>query len=128
MEGTRKETVDLARLVQDIAADADFEAGSRRRSVRLVENQSCTISGVRDLLYSAVENVVRNAAWYTDEGTAAEISLRCATDKNTSHAIVNVRDHGPGVPEEMLAHLFRPFYRVGEARDRRQAIQGSGLP
>ena len=34
---------------------------------------------------------------------------------------------GPGVPAEALAHLFRPFYRVSEARDRQSGGTGLGL-
>jgi two-component system sensor histidine kinase CpxA len=38
-----------------------------------------------------------------------------------------VRDHGAGVPEEALAEIFRPFYRVDEARDREAGGVGLGL-
>ena len=38
-----------------------------------------------------------------------------------------MRDHGPGVPPSELAHLFRPFYRVSEARDRQTGGAGLGL-
>jgi signal transduction histidine kinase len=38
-----------------------------------------------------------------------------------------VRDHGPGVPEEMLRRLFEPFVRVGDARDRASGGYGLGL-
>jgi two-component system sensor histidine kinase CpxA len=38
-----------------------------------------------------------------------------------------VRDHGPGVSEEALAQLFRPFYRVDDARDRQAGGTGLGL-
>jgi two-component system sensor histidine kinase CpxA len=127
MDRTRKELIDLTHLVQDIAADADFEARSRQRSVQLVEQERCTVIGVRDLLRSAVENVVRNAVWYTREGTAVEISLHSLTNRGATQAIVNVRDHGPGVPEEMLLDLFRPFYRAGEVRERQTGGAGLGL-
>jgi signal transduction histidine kinase len=125
MGRTKEEPVDLAGLVRDIAADADFEAGGRNRSVRLVENDACTITGSRDLLRSAIENVVRNAVWYTKEGTAVDLGLHASP--NERHALVTVRDHGPGVPEEALPHLFRPFYRVGEARERQTGGTGLGL-
>jgi two-component system sensor histidine kinase CpxA len=127
MDRTRKELIDLTHLVQYIAADADFEARSRQRSVQLVEQERCTVIGVRDLLRSAVENVVRNAVWYTREGTAVEISLHSLTNRGATQAIVNVRDHGPGVPEEMLLDLFRPFYRAGEVRERQTGGAGLGL-
>jgi two-component system sensor histidine kinase CpxA len=42
-------------------------------------------------------------------------------------ATLTVRDHGPGVPEAELAHIFQPFYRVGEARERSSGGVGLGL-
>ena len=39
--------------------------------------------------------------------------------------VVQVRDHGPGAPEDMLPHLFQPFVRLEEARDR--STGGHGL-
>jgi len=38
-----------------------------------------------------------------------------------------VRDHGPGVPDSDLANIFRPFYRVADARDRQSGGVGLGL-
>jgi two-component system sensor histidine kinase CpxA len=74
-------------------------------------------------LRSGIENVIRNAIRYTAEGTAVEVSL--TTRPNT--AVVTVRDHGPGVPESELQHIFEPFYRVGEARERSSGGVGLGL-
>ena len=38
-----------------------------------------------------------------------------------------IRDHGPGVPEAELVNIFRPFYRVADARDRQSGGTGLGL-
>jgi two-component system sensor histidine kinase CpxA len=40
---------------------------------------------------------------------------------------VAIRDYGPGVPESELVNIFRPFYRVTEARDRQSGGVGLGL-
>ena len=100
--------VDLALLVQEIAADADFEARSRNRKVVVTRADSCLISGFEDLLRSAIENVVRNAVRHTAEATAVEISLEMAGGQ----ARLRVRDHGPGVPDSMLQEIFQPFRRA----------------
>jgi signal transduction histidine kinase len=100
-------TFDLANLVQEVAADADFEARARRRSVVVTAAVECPFSGYEELLRSAVENVVRNAVRYTAEGTAVELALAVSDGR----ARISVRDRGPGVPEHMLARMFQPFQR-----------------
>lgn len=115
--------VDLAELVKDVAADADFEAQANGRFVEVSTADTCEVMGSENLLRSAIENVLRNAVRYTAERTVVEVSL--AT--RNGHAILSVSDHGGGVPEDELSNLFRPFYRVGEARERKTGGIGLGL-
>ncbi|MCA1814922.1 MAG: HAMP domain-containing protein [Acidobacteria bacterium] len=133
---TPRETVDLASLVGEIAADADFEARSQNRSVAVTRCDDCMVRGMSALLRSAVENVVRNAARHAPEGTAVEVSLECPADGGANggsnsqgggFALITVRDRGAGVPEAVLADIFRPFYRVDDARDRESGGTGLGL-
>jgi two-component system sensor histidine kinase CpxA len=42
-------------------------------------------------------------------------------------SIVQIRDHGPGVSEELLSHIFKPFFRVEESRDTNSGGIGLGL-
>ncbi len=131
-DGRKKSDVDLAALVREVAEDADFEAHSTNRSVQVTNVDKCSITGVEELLRSAVENVVRNAIRFTPEGTAVEISLRRQNGQNgqnrlpNNFAVITVRDRGRGVPEEALERIFRPFYRTEDARDR-QSGGGTGL-
>jgi two-component system sensor histidine kinase CpxA len=115
--------VDLAPLVADVVADADFEAQAFGRHVSLVKSTPCTVEGNVTLLRSAIENVVRNAARYTDENTRVDVAL--AT--RNGHALITVQDQGPGVPAESLPKLFLPFYRVDATRDRNTGGVGLGL-
>lgn len=127
ISGHRAARFDLARLVQEVADDADFEAKGRNRSVRVVTLDECDIDGYEDLLRRAIENVVRNAVRHTAEGSAVEMELRRASDNGGSHGHITVRDHGEGVPEEFMANLFKPFYRAGSGRDRDSGRAGLGL-
>ncbi len=123
-----KVRVALGELVEEVAEDADFEARSRNCSVRLVVAEDSTVLGNAELLRSAIENVVRNAVRYTAEGTAVEIGLGYeAGGDGVGQAVVRVRDHGPGVPEEALGKLFRPFYRLDDSRGRKTGGVGLGL-
>ena len=122
-----KKILDLSGLVRAISDDADFEAGSSNRSVKAELSKDIMVSGSEELLGRAIENVIRNAVRYTDEGTGVEISLQLRQSDAAEFAVLTVRDHGPGVPEEALADLFNPFYRVAESRDRRSGGMGIGL-
>src|SRR5262249_7955690 len=117
------ESIDLTALVYEIASDADFEATSTDRAVRLVECAACSMDGVRELVRSAIENVVRNALKYTSPNTQVLVRLL----RIDRAATIVVEDQGPGVPAEALNHIFEPFYRVGEARDRQSGGAGLGL-
>lgn len=122
-----KVDIDLGALVKEVADDAQYEARSLDRSVRLVAIEACSVNGVSELLRSAVENVVRNAVRHTAPGTEVEIALRCEDSNGSRYATVNVRDHGKGVPEESIEDIFRAFYRVEHARDRKTGDTGLGL-
>ncbi len=117
--------VNVRELVASVADDANFEAGSRNRSVRLGSTFSCSREGNPQLLHSAIENVVRNAVNYTAEGTEVEVSLVPAEEGRS--AIIRIRDHGPGVPDSALKTIFEPFFRVDDARDRLSGGAGLGL-
>ncbi len=125
------ETLHLPEIVREIAADAEFEAGSRRCrvNVSVAPGDEASVRGVRHLLCSALENIVRNAIRYTveDSEVLIELGSRPMTGNEATWAVVRVRDHGPGVPAASLAHLFQPFYRVSEARDRQSGGTGLGL-
>ena len=125
-DGLKRTDVDLAQLVREVADDADFEARSRNRSVHVVTCDECSTRGTEELLRSAVENVVRNAVRYTAEGTEVEVALRLQNGGDNS-AVISVRDHGQGVPEEAMDKIFHPFYRTEDARDRESGGSGLGL-
>jgi two-component system sensor histidine kinase CpxA len=127
MDEARRTPVDLAQLVEEVVADANFEAGNTDRAVRITRCDPCSVAGVAPLLRSAIENVVRNAVHYTPAHTLVDVALQCRVAGGASVAVISVRDHGAGVPDETLADIFRPFYRVADARDRASGGTGLGL-
>ena len=82
-----------------------------------------TIYGDYELLRRAVENIVRNAIYYTPEQSLIAITL-----ESSSHTVkISVRDSGPGVPEDALPKLFQPFFRVDPSRNSSTGGVGLGL-
>lgn len=118
-----KQNIDLRKLVEEIVSDADFEAQSKGKTVKITTIEESGFLGSENLLRSAVENVLRNAVRYTEEKTTVEVSLK----NLNGDALIDIKDYGGGVPEEELENLFRPFYRIGEARERKSGGVGLGL-
>lgn len=115
------DTVDVVELLRSIAEDAEFEAKSASRSVS-IEAPGRFVAAVNgELIYRALENVVRNAVKFTMPGTTVEIAAR--TDDTASELVVTVSDRGPGVPVDKLESIFEPFTRL----DGSEATRGAGL-
>jgi two-component system sensor histidine kinase CpxA len=118
---------DLAAVVDEVAMDADYEARSRRCVVEVSGVRNCPVSGAADMVRGAIENVVRNAVRHTADGTSVDISLERRDLDGRPTAVIEVRDHGPGVPEKLVPGVFVPFYRGAHAHGDNQAGTGLGL-
>lgn len=80
-----------------------------------VTSEPCEMRGVPRRLARAVGNLLDNAAKWSEPGASVEVTV--------ADCVVTVRDHGPGIAESDLPHVFDRFYRAVDAR----AMPGSGL-
>lgn len=76
-----------------------------------------------EYLFRSIANVVRNAIRYAGRFGPVTISARNGDDQVT----ITISDSGPGVPEAELEHLFKPFYRPDQARQKNTGGAGLGL-
>ncbi|HXO98480.1 MAG TPA: ATP-binding protein [Chthoniobacterales bacterium] len=119
------EDVDFTLLVQEVAADGNFEAQALGKSVVLEEANSVVLQNADSLaLRSACENIIRNAIHFTRPGTDVKVALEINAAAAAPEVLFTVRDMGPGVPEDSLENIFRPFFRVDQPGMR---SQGNGL-
>jgi len=119
----RRNRLRLDELLRQLVDDAHIEAAARGCSIDYTRADPVTVEGDPELLRRAVENVLRNAIRYSPREALIEVSVA----RNDGKAVVDVRDHGPGVPDEALPRLFDPFYRVETDRDRASGGIGLGL-
>jgi two-component system OmpR family sensor kinase len=103
----RREQLDLTELADQVAVDARFEAGLEAPHISVEAPGAVVVHGDPDLLWSAVENVVRNAIRHGGSGGGIRIVLRL--DAQWAH--LDVLDRGPGIPDADLASIFQPFFR-----------------
>ncbi|GAA4029053.1 sensor histidine kinase [Actimicrobium antarcticum] len=113
--------VDLAGLLEQSA----LEAG-RLQDVRITSNLAPDVvaKGNPIELKRVISNLVENARRYGKSGNSdiADIALSCRIDGNM--ALIEVSDHGVGIPEADMDRLRRPFTRLDTARGQ---ANGSGL-
>jgi signal transduction histidine kinase len=115
-----QEDIALMELVDGIAADARFEAEQQHRGIEVKGAPVVTLRCAPDLLWRAIENVVRNAIKHSPEGGIVTIDLAADVDKVT----IAVLDRGPGVAPEDLGAIFQPFYRSDSGAG---SVDGHGL-
>jgi two-component system OmpR family sensor kinase len=121
---TEMTSVDLTVLAADAVADARVRAPDRRISLLGLDGPVAptTVRGTESRLRQVVTNLVANALRHTPDGTPVEI----AVGHDADGVALEVRDHGPGVPEEVATKVFERFYRADPSRGR-TAGGGSGL-
>ncbi|MDD9204977.1 ATP-binding protein, partial [Georgenia sp. 10Sc9-8] len=77
-------------------------------------------------LRQMVTNLVGNVVQHTPDGTPVEIAVGHHPDE-PGWAVLQVRDHGPGIPPEEAARVFERFYRTDLSRARTSGGSGLGL-
>lgn len=119
----RRNPVRLDVLLEQLVEDSKIEAAARGCSLLYEKREPVTVEGDPELLRRAVENVIRNAIRHSPKEAPVEVSVA----RNNGRVLIDVRDRGPGVPEEALPRLFDPFYRVENDRGRTSGGIGLGL-
>ena len=81
------------------------------------ENEARTAMALldREEFARVLDNLLSNAAKYAGEADGS-IHVEFALQTTAQTVRLSCRDHGPGVPEAELAHLFESFYRVDKSR------------
>jgi signal transduction histidine kinase len=120
-----REDVDFSQLVEEVVADATFEADASDKSVSLHATGPIVIANADPLaLRSACENIIRNAVRFTPPETNVQVCLNVFEDHSGCFASFSVRDMGPGVPEDALQSIFLPFVRIERENE---MLKGNGL-
>ncbi len=111
LPGMERESVDLADLAHACVEQSRLEADAQHVELRLVSVDPAEVSGNAMLLERALDNLLANAIKFSPHGGRIEVGVRT----ESGFAEISVRDHGPGVPADELASLFRQFFRGSNA-------------
>jgi len=77
----------------------------------------------KEKFHRVMDNLISNALKFSRENDKVEILL----DKENKMAIVEIKDHGLGIPKDMLPHLFDRFSKAGRTGLRGEQSTGLGL-
>ena len=115
--------VELARLVEDVYAQAKILADTRRVTLFLEQMEPLTVPGDYDGLRRVLLNLADNGIKYTPAGGRVTVSLR----SEGPLASLRVADSGIGLSPDERKNVFERFYRSAEARSRGEGGSGLGL-
>jgi len=117
----KKQPTDLVALLRQTAAA--FE--NRLPGIRIADLPSeINIEVDPEQIKTVFENVLNNAFKYCEpESDPVGISM----EHRVSEVMVRIEDHGIGIPQEELPHIFEPFYRVDRSRSKDSGGYGLGL-
>ncbi|SBS33092.1 Sensor protein CpxA [Marinomonas aquimarina] len=119
----QKGTIELQPWLTDIVDDVQFESQLRGIAITKTGDLPKALHGDPVQLRHAVENVLRNACFYSGEGGAVEVS----SSEVDKQAIISIKDNGPGVADDMLEKIFHAFFRSSSARESNSGGFGVGL-
>jgi two-component system OmpR family sensor kinase len=120
-------SVDLTVLAADAAQDARAIDPERRITVQGTSGplRPVVVQGDEAKLRQVIANLMSNALHHTPPGTPVELAV--GPDSTPDQAVVEVRDHGPGVDPEKARKVFERFYRADPSRSRGTGGNGLGL-
>ena len=112
-------TIDLTTLLKKLREVYGAVAEDGGHHLVAADAAPCPVQGDPELLFQLLANLVENAIVHTPSGTTITVTLR----SDAGHAVLVVRDDGPGIPAAAQDKVFRRFYRLDASR----TMPGHGL-
>jgi two-component system OmpR family sensor kinase len=99
--------VDLTAILESVCEQASLEANAQSKKLQWQPLPAMLVHADTELIYRAVENIIRNALKYSPAHTTISVQALVKHQQ----VLLQIDDEGPGVPPEQLAQLFEPFFR-----------------
>lgn len=115
--------VDLSALARENADELSASAEARLVEIAVQAERPVVVEGDRQMLGTAVRNLLDNAIKYSPENGRVRVATGLADDA----AWLSVADQGPGIPLSEHERVFERFYRVDKNRSRQLGGTGLGL-
>ena len=126
LEKSPVDVVDMARIAGKDASVADHNrvvTVTDLDGATLPKDASVSVPADSASLRQVFTNLLANATRFSPDGAAVEIAI----GGSGSETIIEVRDHGEGIPEQLRAKVFERFFRADNSRNRETGGSGLGL-
>ncbi len=117
------ESIDLNEVLAEAVDRNKLPAEEKRIKISVGGSVEQSVFGDRDLLMTALRNLIDNAIRYSPEDTTVGVGLR----ERDGLIQISVTDQGPGIAPEEQDRIFERFYRIDAARSRQTGGTGLGL-
>lgn len=117
-----KEDVDLYALSREVVSRLSLQAGAKNVQI-MIEGESVTYHGIRQILDEMIYNVCENAVKYNV--SCGQVSVWAGNTLEGPK--VSVSDTGIGIPKEHQERIFERFYRVDKSHSKERGGTGLGL-
>jgi signal transduction histidine kinase len=115
--------IDLDTVLLEVFRQMTILAEQKQLQLKIGGIDQVVVCGDRDRLTQVLVNLVSNSIKYTQNGGRVTLDLH----SDGVHAIITVRDNGPGIPESDLPYIFDRFFRAEKSRRRTRDGKGFGL-
>ncbi len=123
----RREPLELKSVVAAAVETTRMLINQRGHTLQVdVPEEPIPVLGDRVRLTQVVDNVLTNAAKYTEEGGKITVSLETSAGA-PGEAVIRVKDTGVGIAADMLPNLFQLFRRADDSLARSEGGLGIGL-
>lgn len=117
-------TFDINEVIRNAAVSFEKRCTEKRISIHLIfSSPSLFVDADRDKISQVVQNLIDNAVKFSSQDSSIEIQ----TVEQKGKAFVTVSDHGIGIPEESLPHIWDRFYKTDVSRGKDKSGSGLGL-
>jgi signal transduction histidine kinase len=117
-----KKPLDIASLISNAAATCETQLAEKHIALHK-EINSVIITGDAELIESLLQNLIENAAKYSEDGGRIDIQVY----SENGEALIVIADCGKGMEESEIPKIMEPFYRVDKSRSRAEGGVGLGL-
>ena len=119
----KKSNLNLSNLINDRLTAFEDLFMQKDLTVEQSISPEVFISGDMQLLQKALDNILGNAAAYSEAGNQIIVKLW----KKNEKANLTIENTGAHIPDEAISKLFEPFYRIDQSRNRQTGGTGLGL-